>query len=116
LGNGDAITLQEMTAGASEQYDVWYVQTGLIIGECDCVPGEIDGVPSINILDIVYLINYKYKSGPEPVLYEICSGDVQLDCVINILDIVYLINFKYKSGPVLPVCEDWTTECGPLGK
>jgi len=116
LGNGDSITLQEMTAGASEQYDVWYVQTGLIIGECDCVPGEIDGVPSINILDIVYLINYKYKSGPEPVLYEICSGDVQLDCVINILDIVYLINFKYKSGPVLPVCEDWTAECGPLGK
>ncbi len=28
--------------------------------------GDADGIPPVNILDIVYLINYKYKSGPEP--------------------------------------------------
>jgi hypothetical protein len=33
---------------------------------CDCEPGEADGVSPTNILDIVYLINYKYKSGPIP--------------------------------------------------
>ena len=27
---------------------------------------EVDGIEGINILDIVYLINYIYKSGPEP--------------------------------------------------
>ncbi|RKX19310.1 MAG: hypothetical protein DRP51_07620, partial [Candidatus Zixiibacteriota bacterium] len=54
----------------------------------------------VNILDIVYLINCKYKQGPcpEPPII----GDVD-DCrdpyTINILDIVYLINFKYKNGP-----------------
>ena len=54
-----------------------------------------DGI--INILDVVYLINYKYKGGPSP--DPIIAGET--DCIdpINILDIVYLINFKYKGGP-----------------
>ncbi|MCP4706436.1 MAG: CRTAC1 family protein, partial [candidate division Zixibacteria bacterium] len=34
------------------------------ICEWDC--GDVDGTPDINILDIVFLINYKYKSGPAP--------------------------------------------------
>jgi len=117
LGNGDDITLQDISDGTSEQYILWEVQTDLIISEvqdCDCVPGEADGLELINILDIVYIINYKYKEGPDPIPYEICSGDVRLDCLINILDVVYLINFKYKSGPALPICDEWTTECGSL--
>lgn len=64
--------------------------------------GEIDGVENINILDIVYLINYKYKDGPPPVNMDMadvdnCSGQ------ISILDVIYLINYKYKDGPD-PVC------------
>ena len=31
-------------------------------GEC----GDVDGTAGLNILDIVHLINYKYKDGPEP--------------------------------------------------
>ena len=49
------------------------------------------------MLDIVFLINYKYKSGPAPDPLE--SADVNHDLDINILDIVYLINYKYKGGP-----------------
>ncbi|RKX19808.1 MAG: hypothetical protein DRP51_06760 [Candidatus Zixiibacteriota bacterium] len=65
--------------------------------------GEIDGVEGINILDIVYLINYKYKGGPPPENLNMadvdnCSGD------INILDVVYLINYKYKLGPDPSCC------------
>ncbi len=71
---------------------------------CDYICGDIDGTPLINILDIVYLINYKYKSGPAPDPLE--SGDVNGDILVNILDIVYLINFKYKSGPD-PECVVW---------
>ena len=50
-----------------------------------------------NILDIVMLINYIYKSGPAP--DPITIADVNSDEAINILDVVYLINFVYKSGP-----------------
>jgi hypothetical protein len=80
---------------------------------CDCEPGEADGIPPINILDIVYLINYKYKGGPIPTPYEFCNGDPNCDCDVNILDIVYVINYKYKSGSAPCTCEDWLTACGP---
>ncbi len=67
--------------------------------------GDVNADAAVNILDIVYIINYKYKGGPAPDPIE--SGDVnsylQPDGLINILDVVYLINYKYKSGPE-PVC------------
>ena len=58
----------------------------------------------INILDIVYLINNIYKSGPDAEPLE--SADVNHDISINILDIIYLINNMYKSGPD-PECVVW---------
>jgi hypothetical protein len=64
--------------------------------------GDTDADGEINILDIVYLINFKYKEGPEPDPW--VAGDVNCDLEINILDVVYLINFKYKDGP--PPCAD----------
>lgn len=79
---------------------------------CDCVPGEVDGTSPINLLDILYAIDYKYKSGPAPVPYETCSADVNCDCIVNLLDILYLIDFKYKSGPAPCDCDDWVTACG----
>lgn len=68
---------------------------------CDYICGDIDGDRSINILDIVYLINNLYKSGPDPDPIE--SADVNHDAMVNILDIVHIINFIYKNGPV-PQC------------
>jgi hypothetical protein len=63
--------------------------------------GDVDGDEQVNILDIVFLINYKYKAGPAPDPLQ--SADVNSDGDINILDIVYLINYKYKGGPA-PDC------------
>ncbi len=63
---------------------------------------DVDGEPGINILDIVFLLNYKYKGGPAP--DPLIAGEIDGIPPINILDIVYLINYKYKSGAE-PVCE-----------
>jgi len=80
-----------------------------------CMPGEADGLSDINILDIVYIINYKYKEGPAPVPYELCSGDAFCeDCIVNILDVVYLINYKYKESLPPCTCDEWVASCGPL--
>ncbi len=68
---------------------------------CNDICGDINNDESIDILDVVMLINYLYKYG-----YITCIGtlvDVNSDSKINILDIVYLINYKYKGGPE-PVC------------
>ncbi len=71
---------------------------------CDYICGDFDSDLNVNILDIVYLINFKYKGdfGPTPE----DRMDVNHDGLLNILDIVYLLNFKYKSGPD-PECPTW---------
>jgi len=68
---------------------------------CDYICGDADGNRQVDILDIVYLISFKYKNGPAP--KSLLASDVNHDSQINILDIVYLINYKYKAGSA-PAC------------
>ncbi len=51
-----------------------------------------------DVSDVVYLINYVYKSGPAPP--HPISADINgPDRLIDVEDILYLINYLYKSGP-----------------
>ena len=81
--------------------------------ECDCEPGNCNGDGVTNILDVTYMINFLYKSGPAPIPYALCSADPNCDCIANILDITYLINFLYKGGPPPCSCQQWLSSCGP---
>jgi hypothetical protein len=82
---------------------------------CDCEPGNADADQYIgSILDIVYIIYYRYKSGPAPTPYETCSGDPMCDCDVDIIDIVYLINFRYKDGPPPCMCDLFMDNCGGI--
>jgi len=71
------------------------------IYECtDVVCGNVNNDGVVDIGDVVYLINYLYRSGPEPECAPITAcGDVNLDGAVDIGDVVYLINYLYKSGP-----------------
>ncbi len=64
--------------------------------------GDANNDEAVNILDVVYIINSIYKSGPPPNPLE--AADVDGISPVNILDIVYLINYKYKDGPE-PICQ-----------
>jgi hypothetical protein len=99
-------------------------------GSCDCTPGECDGAAPIDILDIVHLIDYKFKecppgaglgTCPPPTPYAICSGDADCNCIVDILDIVLMIDYKFKECPpgagfgTCPPpcsCEAWVAQCG----
>ena len=63
--------------------------------------GDANGDGIVNVGDIVYLVSYLYKGGPEPTPEE--AGDVNLDGIINVGDIVYLVSYLYKGGPP-PAC------------
>lgn len=71
------------------------------LDSCNPECGDVDFSWSINILDVVHLINYKYKDGLAP--FRIVSAEINGIEGIDVLDIVYLINFIYKDGPD-PVC------------
>jgi len=59
--------------------------------------GDTNSDDAINILDVVLVINFIYKDGPEATPPHVAN--VNGDESINILDVVYLINYIYKGGP-----------------
>ncbi len=71
----------------------------------DFVCGDCDHDGQVNLVDILYLINYRYGSppGPSPVPQQ--AGDVNDDGDVNLIDILYLIDFVYGAphGPA-PNC------------
>ncbi len=62
--------------------------------------GDANNDSMVDAGDIVYLITYLYRNGPEPVPYEV--GDVNCDGEVNAADVVYLINYLFRNGP--PPC------------
>jgi ribosomal protein L27 len=78
--------------GISSNYDyatIKYVQF---------LRGDVNNDHDVTIADVVYLINYIFKSGAAPVPIE-QVGDVNCDGTDNITDAVYLVNYLFKSGP-----------------
>lgn len=67
-----------------------------------CRVGDADNSGSINISDVIYLINYLFKGGPEP--EPEIAGDSNNDNKVTVSDVVYLINYLLKGGPK-PNCE-----------
>jgi len=60
-------------------------------------PGDVNRDGMVNSSDIVYLIDYLFKGGPDPDPLE--SGDVNCDEAVNSADIVSLIDYLFKNGP-----------------
>jgi hypothetical protein len=59
--------------------------------------GDVNSDGFINVVDVVYLVNYLFINGPAPDPVE--SGDANCDHTINAADVVYLINYLYIDGP-----------------
>ena len=66
---------------------------------CAGFQGNINGDPeeAISAADILYLVNFVFKSGPEPV----CLDEANVNGVglVNASDVIYLVNYVFKSGP-----------------
>jgi hypothetical protein len=59
--------------------------------------GDVTQDGSVDVADVVYLINYLFVGGPAP--YPINVADVNSDGVVDISDVVYLINYLFIGGP-----------------
>jgi len=60
-----------MITSANYGQNQGYVQDFSMFFSCNCVPGEVIDDNNINLLDILYLISYKYREGPPPYPYAV---------------------------------------------
>ena len=60
--------------------------------------GDVDASGVINSADLIFLVNFVFKSGPGP-LPVAEAGDADASGVINSGDLVYMVNYIFKSGP-----------------
>jgi 6-phosphogluconolactonase (cycloisomerase 2 family) len=61
------------------------------------IRGDVNMDETMDVGDVVYLINYLFKSGTasDP----LAVGDANCDSVVDVGDVVYLINYLFKGGP-----------------
>ena len=70
-------------------------------------PGDANSDHAVNLIDILYLIAYKYNTPPGPNNPNDCDEllDANGDNAVNLIDILYLIAYKYNTPPgPAPVC------------
>jgi hypothetical protein len=59
-------------------------------------PGDANLDGKVTVSDVVFLVNYLFKGGPEPWLaYSDANGDEK----VTVSDVVYLVNYLFKGGP-----------------
>jgi hypothetical protein len=61
---------------------------------------NVDGV--LSAADVIVLVNYIFKSGPEPQPC-VAAGDVNCSGTVTSADIIYLVNHVFNSGD--PPCD-----------
>jgi hypothetical protein len=79
----------------SHAYSDSYV---MLCGPEGCRFGDVNDDGILDVGDVVYLINYLYRNGPEPMPFSVI-GDVTCDLIVDAGDVVYLINYLFRNGP-----------------
>ncbi|HVP37138.1 MAG TPA: dockerin type I repeat-containing protein [Terriglobales bacterium] len=73
----------------------------LLLDPSKLVPGDANGDGSLNLVDLIYLVEYFFRSGLPPTPAQ--NGDVNCDDKCAVGDLIYLINYLFKLGP--PPCK-----------
>ncbi len=101
--------IQNMETGAGEDSRAWFYGN-LILGDPTLkisrytepiINGDVNDDSKVDVVDVVFLTNYLFKSGPEPP-HQAIYGDINCDGEVTVADIVYHVNYIFKSGP--PPC------------
>lgn len=73
---------------------------------CCVMRGDInhDGAELIDIADLLYLIDYMFTGGPEPVCFDEADIDASATEPLDIGDLLYLIDFMFTGGPPPAPC------------
>ena len=62
-----------------------------------CVYGDANANGTVNLSDIIYLVNYVFKGSIPPCPEK--AGDANKNNMVNLADIIFLVNHVFKGGP-----------------
>lgn len=65
------------------------------------IAGDANGNGSVNLGDVVHLVNFIFRDGPVSIPPE--ASDANCDLSVNVGDAVYLVNYIFDDGPA-PEC------------
>jgi len=73
-----------------------YSSIARVIVETNILYGDMDNSDLINPVDVIWLVNMVYRSGPGPLIQgaQYINGDAQC----NPVDVIYLVNYVYRGG------------------
>ncbi len=69
----------------------------LYVNEGSTIVGDVNLDGTVNISDAVYIINYVFAGGPEPMPI-LLAGDANCDGTVNVSDAVRIINYIFAGG------------------
>ncbi|MFQ6009159.1 MAG: M1 family aminopeptidase, partial [Candidatus Zixiibacteriota bacterium] len=61
------------------------------------IPGDVNFNGSVNIVDVTYLVDYLFRSGPPPPVLN--AADVNGSCSIAVDDVTYFVDYLFRDGP-----------------
>lgn len=87
-------------SGSSTNYTLevgfWYGEGGAACAVG--LTGDADNNGEVKLSDVIVLVNYVLKAGPDPVPCP-AAGDVTCDAEVKLSDVIYLVNYVLKAGP-----------------
>jgi hypothetical protein len=97
----DIVVLSSRTGvtGLNESYAraKWLSDTLRYIACPVNMTGDVNLNGAITSSDVIYLVNYVFKGGPDPQPI-VLAGNVDCNGAVTAADIIYLVNFVFKSG------------------
>jgi len=64
--------------------------------------GDVNGDGTLDITDLIFMVDYSFGSGPAPDCVE--EADVNGDGTFDITDLIYLVDYSFGSGPAPVAC------------
>ncbi|UCD63269.1 MAG: S8 family serine peptidase [Candidatus Zixiibacteriota bacterium] len=69
---------------------------------CCLARGDVDHSGQIDLLDLTYLVDYFWASGPAPPCEE--EAEINGEEPVNTLDLIYMVDYFWVEGPPPPAC------------
>ena len=92
--------------GGAGELAVGFNAPTIVVEPCPSdLMGDVDASADITSADVIYLVNYTFKSGPEPIPSRL-AGDADCSRTITSADIIRLVNFTFKSGAAPCPCSN----------